>query len=80
MIHEILGPRVLPGLALVSLERITQLVCHSATPFIPHAFQKGYSNIVMKMPPTRPAKAALRSVDEAGSPYGHIRLASNKCL
>ena len=48
---------------------ITQLVCHSATPFIPQVFQKGNSNKVMTAAATRPAKAAPRSVDETKSPY-----------
>src|SRR5436853_1288111 len=67
MVHEILGSRALSGLALVSLERITQLVCHSATAFIPPHFQKGNSNRVITTAATTPAKAAPKRLDEAKS-------------
>src|SRR5438876_12018490 len=56
----------------ISIETITELTCHSATPSIPHFFQKGSSTMVMQMAATRPMKQAPRSSKTNDSPCSII--------
>src|SRR5437660_12828646 len=52
----------------ISIETITELTCHSATPSIPHFFQIGSSKIVMQTAATRPMKQAPTSSKTNDSP------------